>query len=228
MLNYVIRLEVFLLKISILCKYPLIHYGIKSILKEKYKNITSFFLIDDFLKYISTCKNDISNGNVILITVLLEENLEFLDKILSVKAFKPNLKLLIIDFNESKDIFLKLSNLNIDGYILGTFTQEDITYAIHKISTGFKFYDREFFYKLVESETALTLTGQNSNKNNLTKREIEILSQLSKGLSNLEIAKNLNISENTVKKHISNIFIKINVNDRTKAIIYAYEYGIIF
>ena len=216
------------MKISILCKYPLIHYGIKSILKEKYKNITSFFLIDDFLKYISTCKNDISNGNVILITVLLEENLEFLDKILSVKAFKPNLKLLIIDFNESKDIFLKLSNLNIDGYILGSFTQEDITYAIHKISNGSKFYDRDFLYKFVEPETALTLTGQNSNKNNLTKREIEILYQLSKGLSNLEIAKNLNISENTVKKHISNIFIKINVNDRTKAIIYAYEYGIIF
>lgn len=216
------------MKISILCKYPLIHYGIKSILKEKYKNITSFFLIDDFLKYISTCKNDISNGNVILITVLLEENWEFLDKILSVKDFKPNLKLLIIDFNESKDIFLKLSNLNIDGYILGTFTQEDITYAIHKISNGSKFYDRDFLYKFVEPETALTLTGQNSNKNNLTKREIEILYQLSKGLSNLEIAKNLNISENTVKKHISNIFIKINVNDRTKAIIYAYEYGIIF
>lgn len=216
------------MKISILCKYPLIHYGIKSILKEKYKNITSFFLIDDFLKYISTCKNDISNGNVILITVLLEENLEFLDKILSVKASKPNLKLLIIDFNESKDIFLKLSNLNIDGYILGSFTQEDITYAIHKISNGSKFYDRDFLYKFVEPETALTLTGQNSNKNNLTKREIEILSQLSKGLSNLEIAENLNISENTVKKHISNIFIKINVNDRTKAIIYAYEYGIVF
>ena len=50
---------------------------------------------------------------------------------------------------------------------------------------------------------------------------------MSNGLSNFEIAKNLNISENTVKKHISNIFIKINVKDRTQAIIYAYESGLI-
>ena len=64
-------------------------------------------------------------------------------------------------------------------------------------------------------------------RTHLTRRELEILSQLSNGLSNFEIAKNLNISENTVKKHISNIFIKINVKDRTQAIIYAYESGLI-
>ena len=103
----------------------------------------------------------------------------------------------------------------------------DICYALHKISTGTKFYDRELLYRLVEDEPAATITSKNNLGTPLTRRELEILSQLSNGLSNFEIAKNLNISENTVKKHISNIFIKINVKDRTQAIIYAYESGLI-
>ena len=105
-------------------------------------------------------------------------------------------------------MFFKTSKLKVDGYILGTFAQEDINYALHKISTGAKFYDRELLYRLVEDESAVTITSKNHLRTPLTRRELEILSQLSNGLSNFEIAKNLNISENTVKKHISNIFIK--------------------
>ena len=121
-----------------------------------------------------------------------------------------------------------MSHLNIDGYILGTFLKEDIAYAIHKISTGVKFYDRELLYKIVNPEPAVTIASNNVNFNNsLTRRELEILSELSNGLSNHDISCNLNISENTVKKHISNIFMKINVKDRTQAIIYAYESGLI-
>ena len=54
-------------------------------------------------------------------------------------------------------MFFRLSKLNIDGYMLGTFAQEDINYALHKISTGSKFYDRELLYRLVEDESAATM-----------------------------------------------------------------------
>ena len=62
-----------------------------------------------------------------------------------------------------------------------------------------QFYDRELLYRLVEDESAVTITSKNHLRTSLTRRELEILSQLSNGLSNFEIAKNLNISENTVK-----------------------------
>ena len=55
----------------------------------------------------------------------------------------------------------------------------------------------------------------------LTKRELEVLIQIAKGLFNKEIADSLLISERTVKNHISNIFKKINVNDRTQAAVFA-------
>lgn len=217
------------MNISILCKYPVIHEGIKSILKEKYPSITSFTSIEDCFKALDNSDSDLINDteDTILIVTLFKEDLRAIDNILSIKDNYSKLKLLIVDFNESKDMFFKVSKLNIDGYMLGTFAQEDINYALHKISTGTKFYDRELLYRLVEEEPAATITGKSNLGSPLTRRELEILSQLSNGLSNFEISKNLNISENTVKKHISNIFIKINVKDRTQAIIYAYESGLI-
>lgn len=217
------------MKIAILCKYPVIHEGIKSILKDKYQSITSFTSIEDCFKALDNHDNDLINDteDTILIITLFKEDLRSVDNILSVKDNYSKLKLLIVDFNESKDMFFKVSKLNVDGYMLGTFAEEDINYALHKISTGTKFYDRELLYRLVEDEHAATITGKSNLGSPLTRRELEILSQLSNGLSNFEISKNLNISENTVKKHISNIFIKINVKDRTQAIIYAYESGLI-
>lgn len=217
------------MNISILCRYPVIHEGIKSLLKDNFENISYFSSMDNCIKSLnSTDDKSINNTkDTLLIITLFKEDLEIIDNILSIKDNYSNLKLLVIDFNESKNMFFKTSKLKVDGYILGTFAQEDINYALHKISTGAKFYDRELLYRLVEDESAVTITSKNYLRTPLTRRELEILSQLSNGLSNFEIAKNLNISENTVKKHISNIFIKINVKDRTQAIIYAYESGLI-
>lgn len=55
----------------------------------------------------------------------------------------------------------------------------------------------------------------------LTNRELEVLIQISKGMSNKEIGANLNITERTVKNHVSNIFKKIDVADRTQAALFA-------
>ena len=61
----------------------------------------------------------------------------------------------------------------------------------------------------------------------LTRRELEVLKLLSVGLYNKEIGKNLGISERTVKNHISNIFKKINVMDRTQAAVFAIRNNLI-
>ena len=61
----------------------------------------------------------------------------------------------------------------------------------------------------------------------LTRREVEILAQVASGMFNKEIANNLGISERTVKNHISNIFKKIDVSDRTQAAVFAIRNNII-
>jgi two-component system nitrate/nitrite response regulator NarL len=62
---------------------------------------------------------------------------------------------------------------------------------------------------------------QEGNSFNLTLREIEVLHKLGEGLNNYQIAKDLFISENTVKKHVSQILSKLSLQDRTQAALYA-------
>jgi len=70
-------------------------------------------------------------------------------------------------------------------------------------------------------------TTVNSKLGELTRREIEVLKLLSEGLFNKEIAFRLEISERTVKNHVSNIFKKINVSDRTQAAVFAIKNGLV-
>jgi len=63
-------------------------------------------------------------------------------------------------------------------------------------------------------------------RDRLTRREYEVLILIAEGKNNKEIADDLFISEKTVKNHVSNIFKKIEVNDRTQAAIYAYKHNI--
>ncbi len=64
-----------------------------------------------------------------------------------------------------------------------------------------------------------------SEENNLTSREIEVLELIAEGMINKEIARQLYISEKTVKNHVSNIFKKLEVSDRTQAAIYAFKHN---
>ena len=61
----------------------------------------------------------------------------------------------------------------------------------------------------------------------LTQRELEVLQSAADGLTNKEIAERLFITEKTTKNHISNIFSKLNVNDRTQAVLYALRQGLV-
>jgi DNA-binding NarL/FixJ family response regulator len=60
----------------------------------------------------------------------------------------------------------------------------------------------------------------------LTERELEVLGLIAKGLNNQEIARQLAISQKTVKAHVSNILSKLNLADRTQAAIYALKAGL--
>ena len=207
--------------ISIISKYPVICNGIKTLLTDKYK-INTFSSVAEFKNNIHDIN---SSSDILVIYTLFFNNLNDINTI--IKLNNSNIKLLIIDFNQTKDFFLQISKQNISGYLLGTFLKEDLEYALHKISTGNCFFDCTP-ENITDASLSNNIFGTYKENTNslLTKRELEILTQLSNGYSNFEIACNLNISENTVKKHISNIFIKINVKDRSQAIIYAFEAGL--
>ena len=150
---------------------------------------------------------------------LNKNNKQYLDDIQKLKQEKK-IKVMVLDFYEDRVLFSKCMKLGVDGYILANIDSEDIGYAIKQLSKDKKYYDVE----LIES---YMFKGENECMEDLTKREKEILLCIAQGKSNIEISKELFITEHTVKKHTSNIFSKLNLKDRMQAALYAYNNGII-
>lgn len=107
------------------------------------------------------------------------------------------------------------------GYMLKTSSAEEILQAIRKVARG------EF---AIETQVEKKVADSRRNPAphlELTAREREILSLLAKGYDNQRIADESFISLKTVKTHVSNILAKLGVSDRTQAVVYAFQHGLV-
>lgn len=109
------------------------------------------------------------------------------------------------------------------SYLLKTSKASHIADAIRKTFSGQAVLEPEVTTKMM----ARMRTPQHSLHDSLTEREMEILLLMAKGLSNQEIADQAFITLKTAKTHVSNILSKLDVQDRTQAVIYAYEHQLI-
>ncbi|CEH33509.1 response regulator transcription factor [Romboutsia lituseburensis] len=176
-------------------------------------------------KYISSIKEshlytDIYKEDYDLILIdLNKNNKQYLYDLEHLKK-TTNTKVMVLDFYEDRTLFSKCMKSGIDGYILANIDSEDIGYAVKQLYRGKKYYDAELIENYI-------FKGENEDIEELTKREQEVLIYIAKGKTNIEISKELYITEHTVKKHTSNIFAKLNLKDRMQAALYAYNKGLV-
>ena len=119
------------------------------------------------------------------------------------------------------------------GYLLKDVEPAMLIKAIHVVNEGNAFvYPKlaeRLFGGLNEAEDLNEKAREmwrESRSERLTAREMDVLSCIAKGFSNQDIAQALFVSEKTVKNHLTNIFRKLNVNDRTQALIYVLKHKI--
>ncbi|MBR6127654.1 response regulator transcription factor, partial [bacterium] len=119
------------------------------------------------------------------------------------------------------------------GYVLKTMASAQLIYAIEEVLNGkiylplalsSRFF--EYFQKSFREETERKADSYEENLlDALTQREEEVLELLTQGITYKGVASKLFISETTVKTHVNNIFQKLQVNDRTQAVLYAINNG---
>ncbi len=131
----------------------------------------------------------------------------------------------IIHENEENNYSEYISMDEITGYFNMNCKMEELFKGISVVLSG-KTYIQESIKKIIDFESADTKSDK-YKINSLTKREIEILKQVANGMFNKEIATLLSISERTVKNHMSNIFKKIEVADRTQAAVFAIKNNLV-
>jgi len=162
--------------------------------------------------------------------ILMDINMPVLNGLQAIKMLKDedsHCKIIVLTLHQDREYLFKTLQLGCEGYILKDAESSVLIEAIRRVYEEQTYIQPNMTSELVREFNRVTLIEQDrSITNNLTSREIEVLKLIAEGLINKEIAKDLYISEKTVKNHISNIFKKLGVNDRTQAAIYAFKHNI--
>ncbi|MBQ7359450.1 MAG: response regulator transcription factor [Lachnospiraceae bacterium] len=141
------------------------------------------------------------------------------------KSYGSDLKVLILTVHNEVEYLLKAVDIGVDGYILKDSGSAELKKAINSIMEGENYIQPSLIPAL--NSRLISRDTDKEKIDSLTKRELEVLIQVANGMFNKEIATTLDISERTVKNHISNIFKKIEVSDRTQAAVFAIRNDII-
>ncbi len=153
--------------------------------------------------------------------VLLDINMpdmNGLQTLQKVRSMNQKQKVLMLTIHNEIEYLLRSVELGANGYVLKDSESSVLKKAIYTVYQGDSYIEPSLTPEMRERLKRLNNASSNEI---LTKREIDVLKLIAEGLFNKEIAYRLSISEKTVKNHVSNIFKKIGVSDRTQAAVYA-------
>lgn len=142
------------------------------------------------------------------------------------RDLKSDIKVLILTIHNEIEYLIKAVDIGVKGYVLKDSDSNILKQAIYAVYSG-ESYIQPSLNPQLKDKVNLRAVRKANQSGILTNRELEVLELVAGGLLNKEIAYTLNISEKTVKNHVSNIFKKINVSDRTQAAVYAIKNNII-
>lgn len=156
--------------------------------------------------------------NVLLLDINMpvKNGIEVLQEI---RNKKLDVRVLILTVHNEIDYLLKAMDFGVNGYILKESDFSELKKAIDTVMAGETYIQPNLIPLL--NNRMVSRDKDKDRLDELTKRELEVLIEVANGKLNKEIANELKISERTVKNHISNIFKKIDVSDRTQAAVFA-------
>jgi DNA-binding NarL/FixJ family response regulator len=138
----------------------------------------------------------------------------------------PHVGIIFVTMFEDDEFIFQGLQAGGRGYILKDADPDTVLRAIRAVAHGESLLGPTIAQKVMRQFSALP-GKQTPLVDDLTPRELEVLTLIAEGLSNKEIAQELVISEKTVKNHINNIFSKLHVSDRSQAMLYAIRQGLV-
>lgn len=156
--------------------------------------------------------------------ILMDVNMPGGGGVEAVKAIKQSQEtyIIMLTVSDKDHDLLHALNAGADGYLLKSAEPDELCRAIRQVFAGHGALAPELTTRVMR---AAAHTPQVSY--HLSARELEVLTHLSQGKTTLEIATALVISENTIKTHVSRILKKLNANNRTEAVAYAVQLGLV-
>lgn len=162
--------------------------------------------------------------------VLLDISMPNMDGITATQLLReefPDLGIVMLTmFGEDVQI-IRAIRAGANGYLLKSSDSSKVIEAIRAVARGQSILEPQLVTKLLDEFRRMADPRAPANVAGLTERELDLLRLVARGLSNKEIASELDLAESTVKNRLSILFEKLDVKDRTQAAIYAMSHGLI-
>ncbi|MEL7224625.1 MAG: response regulator transcription factor [Cyanobacteria bacterium J06576_12] len=157
--------------------------------------------------------------------ILMDIRMPICDGVQATKAIHtryPWIRILVFTTFDDDDYVFQSLQAGALGYLLKSTPSREVAEAIRNLHRGYSQLGPTIAPKVfshIETKTEVT-----DYSHQFSHRELEILKQLGQGKRNREIAANLNLTEGTIKNHLTNIFCQLDVRDRTQAALWAHQY----
>jgi len=158
--------------------------------------------------------------------VLMDVNMPIVDGVQATRIIKremPQIKIIAVTVYEDEQV-VEMVKAGVSAYVLKDVPGEELMSTILKVMEGNVVIHPRVANRVVKE---LNRVEQRRPEYQLTRRERVILDCLVKGLANKEMAAAMDISEKTVKNHLTSIFRKLDVKDRTQAAVFAIKNGLV-
>ncbi|MFI4972168.1 MAG: response regulator [Hyphomicrobiales bacterium] len=152
-------------------------------------------------------------------------NLDGIEATRRITSENPKIKVLMLTTFEADNHVIQALKAGASGYVLKDSQPSAIVSSILAVVSG-----ERVMASAVANRVLEMLTGATTPKefyDGLTAREVEILKMLATGMANKQIAYKLKISDKTVRNHVSNMYEKLNIFDRSQAVLYAVRKGLV-
>ena len=173
----------------------------------------------DAIKKVASLKPDV------ILMDLKMPNLDGIEATRRVLAEHPQIKILILTTFETDSYVLQALRAGASGYVLKDAQIDSVVSSILAVISGERVMASAVVNRVVEM-----LSGNSTPKefyDGLTAREVEILKLIAMGQANAQIARRLDISDKTVRNHVSNMYEKLHIYDRSQVVLYGVRKGLV-
>lgn len=201
------------IRVFIVDDHPVVRFGLRTMLDSE-KNIVvtgTAGSAKEALVEIPQNKTD-----VVLMDLRMPE-MEGSEAIAELRRIQPDVRILVLTNYEADEDILRALQAGATGYILKNTPQEEIVQAVEMVYENKRCVPPNIAQRLLET----------IGREQLSQREIEVLTLVAMGLTNKEIAKRLFISDKTARNHVVSCLLKLGANDRTEAATTAIRRGLI-